>query len=89
MTELILWIEGPHGPINHAKFEQVSDLYDYVDTVSFEPETLMWNLDFAGIWYRNREREEGDLLGINSDCFFLCKQEEVPPEIRAYALLLS
>ncbi len=88
MAELILWIEGPHSPINSAKFEADGPLYTYLDTVSFSEETLMWNRDHTGRWYHNKDGN-GTQLGINSDCFFLCKQEEVPPEIRAHALLLS
>ena len=87
IRELLVW-ENPPGQWNHRTWECSDQFNADLDTWEGPLDQLYWSTDRSLRWYNNLN-PEGGLYDLRTDMSLYSKPEnDVPPEVRAIALLL-
>jgi hypothetical protein len=85
--ELVIWTEDGH--LTGRVFDSSGAVDDFLEGWSGPVTEPIWNLVVGQRWYTNKN-PKGDLYQPSDgpDYLFTVSLEDVPPEVRALALLL-
>lgn len=85
--ELVIWIDE-EGTIHSKELADAEATEAFFDTWEEMPLLRVWNATKYGQWYTN-SKFEGELKHpYEEECLFALGVSNVPPEVRALALLL-
>ena len=86
--EVLVWTEN--GQLTGRLFDGPDAVDDFIYGWSEPVTSPIWNLVWGRQWYTNKDNDR-ELIQPTEDmeCLFTASAEDVPPEVRALALLLS